>query len=159
MAEDVVAIHNRTHIKFVFLRTGKSRLFVPAENKGVGVIGGRDDLSVLAWSDIGPPAPKIHVYRYADPLNIIALQGNPLDDIDVDENVCLHFVGDGKLEYISLEFNHDSFLIGLSGVPDYKLTIWNWKTATKLHSISTEIRVGQDVNKDWHVKLQLFVNV
>jgi hypothetical protein len=25
VADDVVAIHNHTHIKFVFLRTGKSR--------------------------------------------------------------------------------------------------------------------------------------
>ena len=75
VAEDVVAIHNRTHIKFVFLRTGKSRLLVPTEHRGVGVIGGRDDISVLAWSDIGPPAPKIHVYRYGDPQNIIDLEG------------------------------------------------------------------------------------
>ena len=61
----------------MFLRTRKSRLLVPNENQGVGVIGGRDDLAVLAWSDIGPPSPKIHVYRYADPLNIITLEGRP----------------------------------------------------------------------------------
>jgi hypothetical protein len=76
VSEDVIAIHNRTQIKFVFIRTGKSRLFVPADNKGVGVIGGRDELGVLAWGDIGPPSPKIHVYRYADPLNITTLEGN-----------------------------------------------------------------------------------
>ena len=75
VSEDVIAVHNRTHIKFVFLRSGKSRLLVPKENQGVGVIGGRDDLAILAWSDIGPPAPKVHVYRYADPLNIITLEG------------------------------------------------------------------------------------
>ena len=75
MSEDIIAVHNRTHIKFVFLRSGKSRLLVPKENQGVGVIGGRDDLAILAWSDIGPPAPKVHVYRYADPLNIITLEG------------------------------------------------------------------------------------
>lgn len=75
VSEDVIAIHNRTHVKFVFLRTRKSRLLVPAENQGVGVIGGRDDLSILAWSDIGPPSPKVHVYRYARPLDIITLEG------------------------------------------------------------------------------------
>lgn len=75
VSEDVIAIHNRTHVKFVFLRTRKSRLLVPAENQGVGVIGGRDDLSILAWSDIGPPSPKVHVYRYARPLDIISLEG------------------------------------------------------------------------------------
>ena len=48
---------------------------MPAENQGVGVIGGRDDLSMLAWSDIGPPSPKVHAYRYAEPLNIISLEG------------------------------------------------------------------------------------
>lgn len=77
VSEDVIAIHNRTHIKFVFLRTGKSRLLVPNSNQGVGVIGGRDDLGILAWSDIGPPSPQIHVYRYADPLNITSLKGKP----------------------------------------------------------------------------------
>ena len=81
VAEDVVAIHNRTHIKFVFLRTGKSRLLVPSEHRGVGAMGGRDDISVLAWSDIGPPAPKIHVYKYGDPQNIIDLEGNTLLEI------------------------------------------------------------------------------
>ena len=75
VSEDVVAVHNRTHIKFVFLRSGKSRLLVPKEPQGVGVVGGRDDLGVLAWSDIGPPTPKVHVYRYADPLNITTLEG------------------------------------------------------------------------------------
>ena len=39
------------------------------------MIGGRDDLSILAWSDIGPPSPKVHVYRYAEPLDIISLAG------------------------------------------------------------------------------------
>ena len=81
VAEDVVAIHNRTHIKFVFLRTGKSRLLVPSEHRGVGAMGGRDDISVLAWSDIGPPAPKIHVYKYGDPQNIIDLEGKTLLEI------------------------------------------------------------------------------
>ncbi len=75
VADDVVAVHNHTHIKFVFLRTGKSRLLIPPGNRGVSVIGGRDDSSLLAWSDIGPPAPKVHVYRYSAPLNIITLDG------------------------------------------------------------------------------------
>ena len=79
VAEEVVAVHNRTHVKFVFLRTGRSRLYVPPEdvssNRGIGVIAGRDDLSVLAWSDIGPPAPKIHVYQYTSPADIKTLQG------------------------------------------------------------------------------------
>lgn len=34
ISEDVIAIHNRTHVKFVFLRTRKSRLLVPTENAG-----------------------------------------------------------------------------------------------------------------------------
>ena len=34
VTDDVIAIHNRTHVKFVFLRTRKSRLLVPAENQG-----------------------------------------------------------------------------------------------------------------------------
>jgi hypothetical protein len=48
---------------------------IPPGNRGVSVIGGRDDSSLLAWSDIGPPAPKVHVYKYSAPLNIITLEG------------------------------------------------------------------------------------
>jgi hypothetical protein len=31
---------------------------------------------------------------------------------------------------------------GLSGVPDYKLTLWDWTKKVKLHSISTGIKVN-----------------
>ena len=42
--------------------------------KGIGVIAGNDELSVLAWSDAGP-APKVHVYQYLLPSQIIDLRG------------------------------------------------------------------------------------
>ena len=125
-ADDVVAVHNRTQIKFMFLRTGSSRLYSPpvsvAHNRGVGVMAGRDDLSVIAWSDIGPPAPKIHVYQYSCPGDIKTL------------------VGDAILEYISIVFNHEKYLIALSGVPEHQFTLWDWPKETKLHVISTSLR-------------------
>jgi hypothetical protein len=37
--------------------------------------------NVGARSDIGPPAPKVHVYKYSAPLNIITLEGR--------KNLCL----------------------------------------------------------------------
>ena len=125
-ADDVVAVHNRTQIKFVFLRTGRSRLYAPpasfANNRGIGVMAGRDDLSVIAWSDIGPPAPKIHVYQYSSPSDLKTLEG------------------DAVLEYISMAFNHERYLIALSGVPEYQFTLWDWPKETKLHVVSTDIR-------------------
>ena len=51
-------------------------------------------------------------------------------------------LGDAKLEYIALCFNHDCYLVGLSGVPDYKLVMWDWKRGVRLHSIHTSIRVS-----------------
>ena len=53
----------------------------------------------------------------------------------------IFFSGDAKLEYVALCFNHDAYLVGLSGVPDYLLTLWNWKTGTKLQSQPTNIHV------------------
>ena len=50
------------------------------------------------------------------------------------------FSGDAVLEYLALCFNADHYLVGLSGVPDYKLVLWNWKKGVRLHSISTSIR-------------------
>ena len=61
--------------------SGRSRLLDPTASdgdrrgRGVGVIAGRDDLSVLAWSDVGPPAPKVHVYQYNQPQDIKTMQG------------------------------------------------------------------------------------
>lgn len=46
------------------------------------------------------------------------------------------------LEYIALCFNHDNYLVGLSGVPDYKLVLWDWKKGVRLHSVQTSIRVS-----------------
>ena len=43
--------------------------------RGVGVLTGRDDLGVLAWSDVGPPAPKVHVYQYNHPHDVKTMQG------------------------------------------------------------------------------------
>ena len=131
-ADDVVAVHNRTQIKFVFLRTGRSRLYAPpvdvAKNRGIGVLAGRDDLSVIAWSDIGPPAPNIHVYQYSNPSDIKTL------------------VGDAVLEYTSIAFNHEKYLIALSGVPEHQFTLWDWTKEIKLHVISTELRGPCNLN-------------
>ena len=44
------------------------------------------------------------------------------------------------MEYLAFCFNADSYLVGLSGVPDFKLVLWNWKKGVRLHSISTSIR-------------------
>ena len=49
--------------------------------------------------------------------------------------------GDALLEYISLAFNHDCYLVGLSGIPDFTMTLWNWTKAEKLCSIASGVLV------------------
>ena len=49
--------------------------------------------------------------------------------------------GDVLLEYISLAFNHDCYLVGLSGMPDFTMTLWNWTKAEKLCSIASGVLV------------------
>ena len=58
------------------------------------------------------------------------------------------FTGDAKLEYTALCFNHDKYLVGLSGVPDYLLTLWDWKEGKKLHSQPTSISVCRHILKN-----------
>ena len=66
-----------------WLIIGRSRLLVPPTSgdggeggrRGVGVLTGRDDLAVLAWSDVGPPAPKVHVYQYNHPHDVKTMLG------------------------------------------------------------------------------------
>ena len=53
----------------------------------------------------------------------------------------LNYAGDAMLEYISLAFNHDCYLIGLSGVPDFMLHLWNWTKGEKLCSIQSGLMV------------------
>ena len=104
-------MHNGTVIKFISLKTGKSRdlwasklpagddvcdatlrrvcwinllfnylyniLKIREENciaRGIGIIAGNDDLSVLAWSDAGP-TPNIYIYQYLLPSRIIHIKG------------------------------------------------------------------------------------
>ena len=50
-------------------------------------------------------------------------------------------IGDAALEYSCLAFNTEQQLAGLSGVPDSKLTLWDWVKAVKLYSIGTNIKV------------------
>ena len=45
------------------------------------------------------------------------------------------------MEYISLAFNQDCYLIGLSGIPDFTITLWNWTKGEKLCSIATGMLV------------------
>ena len=50
--------------------------------------------------------------------------------------------GDAVLEYVQLAFNQELYLVGLSGVPDFKLTLWNWQQGHKIHSIDTKLGVS-----------------
>ena len=45
------------------------------------------------------------------------------------------------LEYISMAFNQDSYLIGLSGVPDFTITLWDWTKGEKLCCIASGLLV------------------
>eukprot|EP00095_Tigriopus_kingsejongensis_P004580 snap_masked-scaffold462_size163801-processed-gene-0.22 protein:Tk04580 transcript:snap_masked-scaffold462_size163801-processed-gene-0.22-mRNA-1 annotation:"achain human liver receptor homologue dna-binding domain (hlrh-1 dbd) in complex with dsdna from the hcyp7a1 promoter" len=47
VTKDVVVIHNRSHIKFIFLRSGRSRCLDPKSNRGLDTIGAHDELEVL----------------------------------------------------------------------------------------------------------------
>lgn len=45
------------------------------------------------------------------------------------------------MEYLSLAFNHETYLVGLSGVPNYQITLWDWPKEERLHTVDTHIRV------------------
>ncbi len=51
----------------------------PSGGKGVRCLAGRDDLSLLAWSDLGPD-PAVHVYQYAAPNEIKNMPGRMIND-------------------------------------------------------------------------------
>ncbi len=49
-------------------------MLTPKDGRGVSCLAGRDDLSLLAWSDLGPE-PAVHVYQYAAPAKIKNMEG------------------------------------------------------------------------------------
>ncbi len=54
---------------------------------------------------------------------------------------CSWDTGDCDLEYISLAFNQKGLLLGLSGVPDYRLTLWSWETEERICTVDTGLTV------------------
>lgn len=52
---------------------------------------------------------------------------------------CVFFAGDALLEYVQLALNQECYLVGLSGVPDFKLTLWDWTKAQMIHSVPTAL--------------------
>ena len=117
--EEVVAISTKHIVKFVFLRSGKSRLYVPGcGSDGISVMTGRDDLNVMAWSE-RCVHPRVFVYQYNNPMELKTLRGEAM------------------MEYRCLTFSHDKFLLGISGVPDFIVNLWDWQSETLLTSLST----------------------
>ena len=64
VTEEVAAITTKHLVKFIFLRSGKSRLYTPGgDSDGVGVITGRDDQALLGWSE-RCVQPRVFVYDH-----------------------------------------------------------------------------------------------
>ncbi len=85
VTDDVVAVHDGTNVTFVFLKTGKSRVMAASGGggcKGISCLTGRDDLSLLAWSDLGP-GPAVHVFQYAAPADVKTMEGNARSTIAI----------------------------------------------------------------------------
>ena len=121
ITEEVVAITTKHLVKFLFLRSGKCRLYIPGEQSdGVSLITGRDDLAVLGWSE-RCVRPRVFVYQYNNPLELKTLTGQ------------------AAMEYKSLCFSHGKFLLAVSGVPDFIVNLWDWETETLLASVPTEL--------------------
>ena len=121
ITEEVIAITTKHVVKFIFLRSGKSRLYMAGgESDGVSLITGRDDLAVLGWSE-RCVRPRVFVYQYNNPLELKVLRGEAV------------------MEYKSLCFSHDKFLLGVSGVPDYIVHLWDWESESLLTSVATQL--------------------
>ena len=119
VTEEVAAVSTHFLVKFIFLRSGKSRLYQPgADSDGVGVMAGRDDLGLLGWCERST-RPRVFVYQYNNPLELKVLRGEAL------------------MEYRSLTFSHETFLLGVSGVPDFMVNLWDWQNETLLTAVST----------------------
>ena len=130
VTEEVVAITTKHLVKFIFLRSGKSRLYIPGcESDGVSLVTGRDDLCVMAWSE-RCVHPRVFVYQYNNPLEVKTL------------------TGEAMMEYRCLNFSHDKFLLGISGVPDFVVNLWDWQNETLLASVPTKLEERTEINKN-----------
>ena len=120
-------------------------MLAPSTGRGVGCLAGRDDLSLLAWSDLGPD-PAVHVYQYAAPAEVKNMDGkkrNSRRPINLTLLLMSLLLGDASSEYLSLALNQKGLLLGLSGVPDYRLTLWNWENEERICTVDTGLTVRE----------------
>ena len=89
---------------------------------------------MLAFADYQNP-PAIHLREYPS-FNEIKL-----------------FTNGAELEYSAVEFSNTEELLSLSCSPDYLLTIWHWRTGTKLAQLETTKKALVEISfnpNSWH---------
>lgn len=114
IVEDTVVIQCGSHIKFHDVETGKEQIFSSAAG-GVSQLAVKVDGNIFAYAETGM-SPNILVYSYPE------------------FEKCATLKGGAKLAYRSLAFSYSDHLAGLSGLPEFELTVWDWKAETKLCS-------------------------
>lgn len=107
-------------IKFVNL-TDQEESILSSDGDGIGCFAVNPTNLTVGFSDLSME-PKIFVYTYP---NLTTYRAK--------------LKGGAKLEYSCIAFAHNRNIVAsYSGVPDFKLTIWNWMEGEMLCSLETE---------------------
>lgn len=118
-----VAYGYGSHIFFTHLTSGVDS-FYRADSKengdGISCLAGHKVFAIFAFAELGWNA-RIFILSYPDFAKISILEGR-------DESL-----------YISLSFSETEHLIALTGMPDYKIQVWYWRTQDLLTSKETEL--------------------
>jgi hypothetical protein len=123
VGQEAVAYGYGSHIFFTNLTTGVDS-FYRADSKengdGISCLAGHKVFSIFAFAELGWNA-RIFILSYPDFTKVSVLE---------NKEECL---------YISLSFSETEHLISLTGMPDYKIQVWYWRTQDLLTTMGTEM--------------------
>ncbi|KAJ8674410.1 hypothetical protein QAD02_005672 [Eretmocerus hayati] len=135
VGQDVLAWCSGLHLVFLDVPTNKIRLSALShESHGASCLSGHFRRRILAYAEKNPK-PKIFVHAYPSMKRI---------------STC---VKDTSFAYLATAFAGD-FLVTLGLLPDFRLTVWAWRTGERITGIDTSICDASDYGQS--LKISFF---
>ena len=124
VGENVVAYVVGNLVTFLDVTAGEKKYVRSVENGDIGFITVHPDGTHLVVGENGP-SPRMHIYAYPS--------------LDLENTI----IGGAERAYSAGTFSSDgTMLASVSDLPDYWLTLWDWKTGVSILRAKT---YGQEV--------------
>lgn len=148
ITNDVMATGSGTSIIFTDINTTKETHYrADGETYGDGVscLAGHKNLQIFAFSELCV-IPRIFVLSYPHFNKIAELKRKYLKKKKISFRlIFFYFPGEKSKSYIRLEFSETEHLFALSGMPEYYLEVWCWRSGRLLAVQKSGINVNEQL--------------